>query len=147
MFHDRKSYKKINKIHDRALGIIHKDSTSTFEGLLIKSKSVFFRNFQLLLIEIYKTINDLNPSFTAEVFVTNVVPYNLRGSTNLVLPKASKNLLALILSGLLAKNYGRLSRKKSNSPKHLRSSKEILRSYLFIAAANYAKFYYKFRIL
>ena len=56
MFHDRKSYNKINKIHERALRIIHKDSTSNFESLLIKSNSVSIhqRNLQLLLIEIYK---------------------------------------------------------------------------------------------
>ena len=46
----------------------------------------------LLLIETYKTINKLNPPFMAKLFVTNVVPYNLRGSTNLVLPKAGTNL-------------------------------------------------------
>jgi len=97
MFHDRKSYNKIKKIHERAQRIIHKDSTSNFEGLLIKSNSVSVhqRNLQLLLIEIYKTINNLNPSFMAEVFVTNVVPYNLRGSTNLVLPKARTNLYGI----------------------------------------------------
>jgi len=46
-------------------------------------------------MEFYKTINNLNPSFMAEVFVTNVVPYNLRGSTNLVLPKARTNLYGI----------------------------------------------------
>ena len=40
MFHDRKSNNKINKIHERALRIIHKNSTSNFEELLIKSNSV-----------------------------------------------------------------------------------------------------------
>ena len=50
---------------------------------------------QLLLIENYKTIHNLNPSFMVEVFVTNVVPYNLRGSTNLVLPKARKYLYGI----------------------------------------------------
>ena len=97
MFNDRKSYNKINNIHERALRIIHKDSTSNFERLLIKSNSVSLhqRNLQLLLFEIYKTANNLNPSFMAEVFVTNVVPYNLQGSTNLVLPKARTNLYGI----------------------------------------------------
>ena len=85
MFHDRKSNTKINRIHERALRIIHKDSTSNFEELLIKSNSVSVhqRNLQLLLTEIYKTVNNLNPSFMADVFVTKDVPYNLRGSNNL----------------------------------------------------------------
>ena len=57
MFHDRKMNNKSNKIHERALRIIHKDSTSNFEELLIKSNSVSVhqRNLQLLLTEIYKT--------------------------------------------------------------------------------------------
>ena len=46
-------------------------------------------------IEIYKTVNNLNPSFMSEVFVTNVVPYNLRGSTNLIFPKARTNLYGI----------------------------------------------------
>ena len=97
MFHDRKSYNKINKIHERALRIIDKDSTSNFEGLLSKiiSVSVNQRNLQLLLIEIHEAINNLNPSFMAEVFGTNVVQYSLRGSTNLVLPKAGTNLFGI----------------------------------------------------
>ena len=97
MFHDRKSNNKINKIHERALRIIHKDSTSNFEELLIKSNSVSVhqRNLQLLLTEIYKTVNNLNPSFMADVFVTKDVPYNLRGSNNLALPKARTNLYGL----------------------------------------------------
>ena len=97
MFRDRKSNNKINTIHERALRIIHKDSTSNFEELLIKSNSVSVhqRNLQLLLTEIYKTVNNLNPSFMAEVFVTKDVPYNLRGSNNLALPRARTNLYGI----------------------------------------------------
>ena len=74
-----------------------KDSTSNFEELLIKrnSVSVHQRNLQLLLTEIYKTVNNLNPSFMTDVFVTKDVPYNLRGSNNLALPKARTNLYGL----------------------------------------------------
>ncbi len=93
MFHDRKSNNKINKIHERALRIIHKDSTSNFEELLIKSNSVSVhqRNLQLLQTEISKTVNNLNPAFMAEVFVSKDMPYSLRGNNNLVLPKARTN--------------------------------------------------------
>ena len=56
-----------------------KDSSSDVEELLIKSNSVSIhqRDLQLLLTEIYKTVN---PSFMAEVFVTKDVTYNLRGN-------------------------------------------------------------------
>ena len=52
-------------------------------------------SLQLLLIEIYKTIDNLNPSFMAKVFAANVAQYNLRGSTNLILPKARTNLSSI----------------------------------------------------
>ena len=42
--------------------------------------SVHQTNLQLLVIKIYKSISNLNPSFMAEIFVTNVVPYNLATS-------------------------------------------------------------------
>ena len=43
----------------------------------------------------FKTVNNLNPSFMAEVFVTKDVPYNLRGSNNLALPRARTNLYGI----------------------------------------------------
>ena len=112
---------------------------STYSKLpLIKSDSVSVhqRNLQLLLIEIYKTINNLNSFFMAEVFATNVLPYNLRGSTNLVLSNARTNLYGIATVRIFGQNYGRLCRRKSKSPRNWRSSKEILRPYLFIAAPN-----------
>ena len=97
MFHDRKSINKINKIHERALRITHRDSTSNFEELLTKSNSVSIhqKNLQLLLTEIYKTVTNLNPSFMTEIFVTKDVPYVLRGGNNLVLPRDGTNLYGI----------------------------------------------------
>ena len=89
MFHDRASNNKINKIHERALRIIHKDSTSNFQELLSKSNSVSVhqRNLQLLLIEIYKTVHKLNPTFMTQVFEEKNIPYNFRENNSLALPK------------------------------------------------------------
>ena len=71
MFHDRNVNNKINKIHERALRIAFKDTSSNFEELLIKAASVTIhqRNLQLLTTEIYKTKHDLNPKFMGEIFV------------------------------------------------------------------------------
>ena len=141
IFHDRKSYNKINKIHERAQRIMHKDSTSNFEGLLIKSNSVsvYQRNLQLLLIENYKTINNFNPSFMAEVFATNVAPYNLRGSTNPVLPKARINLYSIDTVRFVGQKLWQTLPKEIKESQAFEISKEMLKPYLFIAAANYAK--------
>ena len=82
MFHDKASNNKINKIHERTLRIIHKDSTSNFQELLSKrnSVSVHQRNLQLLLTEIYETVHNLNlnPTFMTQVFEEKDVPYNFR---------------------------------------------------------------------
>ena len=50
------TWSKSNKIHERALRIIHKDSMSNFEELLIKSNSVSVHqmNLQLFITEINK---------------------------------------------------------------------------------------------
>ena len=57
MFHDRSVNKKINKIHERALRIVYKDSCSNFEELLTKANTVSIhnKNLQLLATEIFKT--------------------------------------------------------------------------------------------
>ena len=55
MFHDRNVNNEINKIHERALRIAFKDTSSNFEELLIKAASVTIhqRNLQLLATEIH----------------------------------------------------------------------------------------------
>ena len=74
MFHNRNSTNKINKIHEKALGITYKDNFSSFESLLIMDNSVTVhqRNLPLLMIEIYKTRHDLNPSFMKQIFQKRV---------------------------------------------------------------------------
>ena len=64
-FHSRLLQKKINKIQERAFRIIYKDAESTYSDLLEKDCAVTIhtKNLQLLIAEMYKTRNDLNPSF------------------------------------------------------------------------------------
>ena len=66
----RQSNTLINKIHERALRIAYNDYVSSFETLLEKdgSLSTHQRNIQSLAIEIFKTNNDLNPTFMKEIF-------------------------------------------------------------------------------
>ena len=89
MFHDRNVNNKINRIQERALRIAYKDNTSPNEKLLENDNSVSIhqKNLQLLMVEIYKTRNHLNPSFMMEIFEEKAMPYQLRSSSNLNLPK------------------------------------------------------------
>ena len=68
--HLTKKYKtsKVNKIHERALRIVCKDSGNDFVNNVNSSVTTHKRNLQLLMIEILKTKNDLNPTFMKDNF-------------------------------------------------------------------------------
>ena len=76
MFHDRSVNKKVNKIHERALRISHKDSCSNFEELLLKANtvSIHHKNLQLLATEIFKIQKIPNPSFMNKIFEEKDTP-------------------------------------------------------------------------
>ena len=89
MFHSRQLNNKINRIHERALRIAHKDYESTFEVLLSRDQSVTVhtKNLQTLMTEIFKTQNNLNPPFMNEVFRQRENIFNLRNGNQFVLPR------------------------------------------------------------
>ena len=85
MFHSRSFNTQINKIHHRALSIIYRDNTSSFETLLEKSGSVSIhhRNIQSFATEIFKSLNNVCPSIMSEVFKLKETKYELRTGINL----------------------------------------------------------------
>ena len=90
MFHDRALNAKVNKIQGRALRIVYKNSHADYETLLKldNAVSIHQRNLQYLMIEIYKTKKNLNPSFMSEIFEARDVQYNLRNKNTLGIPNA-----------------------------------------------------------
>ena len=60
MFSSRKSNNLINRIHERSIRIVSSENESNFENLLEKNKEITIhqRNFQILMIKVFKTIND-----------------------------------------------------------------------------------------
>ena len=89
MFHSRQLNQKINKIQERALRITYKDTESTFSELLQKDSAVTIhtKNLQILMTEMYKTRNGLNPLFMQEIFCDNTTYYNLRNSNDFFQPR------------------------------------------------------------
>ena len=86
MCHSRTLNNQINRIRHRALSIVYKDYTASFETLLEKSNSVtiHFRNIQQLAVEIFKAQKNLSPSFMSEIFVSKETKYNLRCDKSIV---------------------------------------------------------------
>ena len=67
------SLKKLERIQERALWLLLNDYQSDYETLLEKSNkpTLQIRRIKLLATEIFKTINDLNPSYMKEIFELN----------------------------------------------------------------------------
>ena len=88
MYYQRRSNNLINRIHERALRIAYNYYVSDFSSLLDKDESVTIhqRNIHALALEIYKTINNLNPNFMDEIFCVKQNNYPTRNQ-NLVNPR------------------------------------------------------------
>ena len=72
--------KQIDRTHKHALQILYKDYESSFEALLtrIGSNSIDVGNLQKLMIEIFESMNGLNPPLVWEFHERKHVTYNLR---------------------------------------------------------------------
>ena len=85
MFHSRKINNRVNSLHERAVRVVYRDYKATFSELLSKDKSVTIhqRNLQLLVTEMFKTKNELNPKIMEEIFTFKDVDYKLQNNTSL----------------------------------------------------------------
>ena len=70
MFSTAKSLNKIESLQKRVLRFLYNDYSISYEGLLEKVGKVKMNVYRLrnLCVEIYKTINKLNPEFMNKIF-------------------------------------------------------------------------------
>ena len=91
MFCSKMANNEIEKLHKRALQIIHDDFSSSYDDLRMKDNSatIYVRNLQFLMTEIFRTIHDENPPFKKQIFIMEESCYNLRSKFRLHVPRAS----------------------------------------------------------
>ena len=79
----------MQQIQKRALRIIQGNFNLTLEECLhdTGSISIHTQNLKYLMVEVYKCLHHVNPEFMWELFIPKVIPYNLRKSNLLTLPK------------------------------------------------------------
>ena len=80
MFHSRACNNRINLLHERALRLVYKIPSLTFDRLLKKDNlfTIHHRNVQKLATEMYKIRNNMSPDIMKCIFPDTTNPYNLR---------------------------------------------------------------------
>ena len=82
MFCGRKSNKRVNHLHERALRIVYNDNQSSFENLLTKDRSVSIHHRNIRSFEIYNVKNNMSTPIMSELFEKRNLNYNLRSQTD-----------------------------------------------------------------
>ena len=84
--------RKMEKLQERALRYLLNDHTSDYQTLLFKSgfDTLHLRRIKAIACEVFKSINDLNPSFVKEMFEVKETRYNLRSEMVMIQPKYNK---------------------------------------------------------
>ena len=123
MFSSAKSLSKIENLQKRALRFLYNNYDSPYEELLEKAGRSPMNVYRLraLCTEIYKTINNINPSFMKEIF-------ELKKTTRLVREKYKLNLISPKYNQVTfgSKSLKTFGPKIWNSlPYHIKSSKNL----------------------
>ena len=88
-FCGKKNSNKLEKLQERALRFVYKDTSSTYEILLKRGNFLPLSIYRLkfLAMEVYKCLNGLNPVYLNDLFKIKAVKYDLRNSSILEQPK------------------------------------------------------------
>ena len=82
MFCSKTSDNLILKTHYRTLKVIYNTQTRSYEELLDLSRKnkIHTQNLQILMVEVYKCLNNVSPPFIWDHFKQKNNPYNLRNT-------------------------------------------------------------------
>ena len=126
MFGSKSNNLLINKTHQRALRTVYNDFESSLEELIEKDKSVVIhvQHLRTLMIEVFKSLNRLNPEMLWEIFTPKESHYILRNGSNLSLPRTNSSKFgtrSLAFRGSITWNSLSASLKCAESIKHFKS--------------------------
>ena len=109
-FSTAKQLQKIEKIQERVLRFLHDDYMSDYLMLLNASGSVSMevRRMRYLGVEIYKTLNDLNPGYMKDIFQVQQSAYSTRRPCNMKVPRVNQTTFgsrSILYEGAKIWNY------------------------------------------
>jgi hypothetical protein len=80
---------KMEKVQERAIRLMYNDPTSPYQDLLQKHGHVTLhvQRLRSIALEVFKTLNDLNPIFMIELFDMKTLHHDLRDTSRLLQPK------------------------------------------------------------
>ena len=142
MYCQRKSNNLINRIHERALRIAYSDYVSDFQSLLEKADTVTIhqKNIQLLTLEIYKTLNNLNPEFMKEIFCLKGHIYPTRNQ-NLIYPNPHSVIYGLESFGYKASQIWKAIPREIQGTNNIYTFKSYYSTFQNICKCNLCKTY------
>ena len=97
MFHGRTLNNKINKLHERAMRIVYKNESLTFDELLQLDNSVTVhqKNLQKLATEMYKAKHRISPIPMQELFSEQTITHDLRNKRCWQFPRLIRYIMDL----------------------------------------------------
>ena len=88
---------KLERIQERTLRFILNDYKLDYEPLLVESNDVTMeiKRIRSLCIEVFKTLNDLNPVYMNDIFKLNNSSYSSRRLYHLKIPRVNQTTVGL----------------------------------------------------
>ena len=107
-FTSRASITKIQKLLERALRFVLKDSISDYDTLLSKGGVDSFRisSLKIMAVEIYKILNGMNPEYLSPLFSRSTTPYKLRDNKSWSSQLNAQPLMELNHWPIIGRIYG-----------------------------------------
>ena len=89
MLSSKAANNEINRAHKRALSVLLKEYDASFELCLQREAdtTIHIKNLQKLMLEVFETLNSLNPSYLWDFFITKQIEYNLKIKKLVELPQ------------------------------------------------------------